>query len=67
MSAEKTLDEITRIVCKEKQEEIDRLKRRIESIKKEGRELCNKYTEFSNPNAEIDLFSNAHDLFDFLQ
>ncbi len=67
MSAEKTLDKIARIVCKEKQDEVERLKRRIKSINEEGRELCMKYCTMANPHSEIDLFSDAHDLFDFLQ
>ncbi len=61
------MDKIARIVCKEKQAEIDALKRQIEANGKEGRELCAKYCQMMNPKSKIDLFGDAHDLCDFLQ
>lgn len=67
MSADRTLDKIAHIVCKEKQEEIERLRRQIKSTGEEGRELCMKYCTMVDPHSPIDLFSDAHDLFDFLQ
>ena len=58
MSAEKTLDKIAKIVAKEKQDEIERLRKQIEMIRAEGVELAHNYY--------FSLAGNMHDIYDFL-
>jgi hypothetical protein len=57
-NTQKALDDVAQIVCKEKQEEIEDLRKYIDRIEKEAAELANKHQDL--------IFTRAHDLFDFL-
>ena len=66
-NTQKTLDTITRLICKEKQKEIDSLKAYIKKTGEEGRELSVKYSHMWHSNNGEPRYFMPHDLFDFLQ
>lgn len=53
---EKTLDEIAKLVCEDRQKEIERLRRRLDFIRSEAVEFADW----------VQLNTDNHDLFDFL-
>ena len=62
------LDKIAKIVCKEKQAEIEKLRKYIEELGKEGRRLSMEYSYMGIGGPHKNLSSDLpHDIFDFLQ